>query len=156
MFYTQIPFQWCKNQSCCVRCCLSIKSYDRKQRSVALSLLEAEYMVASQESCEAIWMRKVIPSLFGRQMDPKVIHYDNQSCMKLSVNLDFHDKSKHIDIWYHHLRDYVQRHIISLEYILREENDVEVLMKVMTRINFELHRKRIRVVDNPFFFGREH
>ena len=49
----------------------------RKQRSVALSSAEAEYMAASQATCEAIWMRNSLVGLFGYKMDPSVIHCDN-------------------------------------------------------------------------------
>ena len=65
---------------------------------MALSSGEAEYMVASQATFEAIWMRKILISLFGSHLDPIVIHCDNQSCIKLSINSVFHDISKHIDI----------------------------------------------------------
>jgi hypothetical protein len=90
----------------------SIKStvvswYSRKQRFVALSSAEAEYMAASQAACEAIWMRKNLAGLFGSHLDPTVIYCNNKSCIKLSINHVFHDRSKHIDIWYHHLRDCV-------------------------------------------------
>ena len=78
---------------------------------MALISVEAKYMEASQVACEAIWMRKNFVGLFGSHMDLTVIHYDNQSCIKLSINHVFHDRSKHIDIWYHHLRDCVQRRI---------------------------------------------
>ena len=78
--------------------------YNRKQRSVALSSVEAEYMAASQATCETIWMRKILVSLFGSHLDPMVIHCDNKSFIKLSLNPVFHDRSKHIDIWYHHIR----------------------------------------------------
>ena len=64
-------------------------------------------MVNSQEACEAIWMRKILVGLFGRQMDPMVIYFDNHSCVKLLVNPVFHYRSKHIDIRYHHLKDCV-------------------------------------------------
>ena len=47
-------------------------------RFVALSSVEAEYMAASQAACEAIWMRKILVGLFGSQMDPTMIHCDNQ------------------------------------------------------------------------------
>ena len=78
-----------------------------KQRSMALSSAEAKYMVASQAACEDIWMRKILVGLFGSQMDPIVIHCDNQICIKLSINPVFHDRSKNIDIQYHHIRDCV-------------------------------------------------
>ena len=74
-------------------------------------------MVASQATCEAIWMRNILIGFFGQQMDPTVIYCDNQSCTKLSVNPVFHDRSKHINIRYYHLRDCVQRQIVMLEYI---------------------------------------
>jgi hypothetical protein len=64
-------------------------------------------MVASQVSCEAIWLRKMLVGLFGQEMPPTVIHYGNQSCIKLSENLVFHDWSKHIEIRDHFIRDCV-------------------------------------------------
>ena len=82
---------------------------------MALSLVEAEYMEASQDACEAIWMRKILVGLFGSHMDPTVIHSDNKSCIKLSINPVFHDRSKNIDIWYHHLRLCVEEnHLASV------------------------------------------
>jgi hypothetical protein len=86
----------------------------RKHRSVALSSVEEEYMEAIQSTCEAIWMRKILVGLFGSHLDPTVIHCDNQSCIKLSINPMFHDRSKHIDIRYHHIRYCVQWKIMLL------------------------------------------
>jgi hypothetical protein len=97
--------------------------YNRKQRSVALSLEEVEYMVESQTACEAIWMRKILLELFGSHLEPTVIYCDNQSCIKLSINPIFHDISKNIDIQYHNLRECVQRKIMLLQCIPTEDQD---------------------------------
>ena len=43
----------------------TISWYNRKQRSVALSSAESEYMAASKAACEAIWMRKILVGFFG-------------------------------------------------------------------------------------------
>jgi hypothetical protein len=51
--------------------------YNRKQRSMALSSMEVEYMEVSQATCEAIWMRKILVGLFGSHLDPTMIHCDN-------------------------------------------------------------------------------
>jgi hypothetical protein len=64
-------------------------------------------MAVIQDACEAIWMRKILVGLVGSHLDMTVIHCDNQSCIKLSMNPVFHDRSKNIDIWYHHIRDCV-------------------------------------------------
>jgi hypothetical protein len=122
---------------------------------VALSSTEAEYMAASQAACEAIWMRKILVGLFGSHLDPIVIYFDNQSCIKLSINPVFHDRSKHIDIQYHHLKDCVQRKIMLLQYIPMEDQDADILMKALTRRKFKYHRDRIGVKDNPFLVERE-
>jgi hypothetical protein len=84
-----------------------------------------------------------------------VIYCDNQSFIKLSINHVFHDRSKHIDIWYHHLRDYVQRKIMLLQYIPMEDQDANILTKVLTRSKFEYHRDKIGLKDNPFLVERE-
>ena len=42
----------------------TVSWYNRKQISVALNSAEVEYMAASQAACEAIWMRKILVSLF--------------------------------------------------------------------------------------------
>eukprot|EP00253_Pinus_taeda_P035845 PITA_35845 len=76
----------------------AVSWYGKKQRSVALSSVEAKYMATSQVACEAIWMQMILVGLFGELMDPTVIYCDNQSCIKLSENPVFHDRSKHIDI----------------------------------------------------------
>jgi hypothetical protein len=68
---------------------------------MALSSTEAEYMETSTASCEAIWLHKLLAGLFDQELDPTVIYCDNQSCIKLSENPVFHDRSKHIEIKYH-------------------------------------------------------
>ena len=93
-------------------CCFGLGSaivswFNRKQKSMALSSTEAEYMAASQANCEAIWLRKLLVGLFGRELRPTVIYCDNQSCIKLSENPMFHDRSKNIEIRYHFIRDWV-------------------------------------------------
>eukprot|EP00253_Pinus_taeda_P022118 PITA_22118 len=129
--------------------------YSKKQRSLALSTVEAEYMASSQATCEAIWTWKILVGLFDQRMDPTVIYCDNQSCIKLSENPVFHDRSKHIDIRYHHLRDCVARRIMLLQYILNEEQDVDILTKALSNCKFKFHRDRIEVADNPFLVERE-
>eukprot|EP00253_Pinus_taeda_P032895 PITA_32895 len=133
----------------------TVSWYSRKKRSMALSSAEAEYMAASLATCEVIWMRKTLVGLFGSHLEPTVIYCDNQSCIKLSANLVFHDRSKHIDIMYHHIRDCVQRRIMLLSYIPMEDQDVDILTKVLTRRKFKYHRGRIGVANNPYIFERE-
>eukprot|EP00253_Pinus_taeda_P036171 PITA_36171 len=88
----------------------------RKQKYVALSSTEAEYMAASTASCKAIWIRKLLVNLFRRKMEATNILCDNQSCIRLFENPIFHDGSKHIDIMCHFIRDCVQIGAVRLRY----------------------------------------
>eukprot|EP00253_Pinus_taeda_P030510 PITA_30510 len=133
----------------------TVSWYSRKQISVALSSAEAEYMAASLAACEAIWMRKILVGLFGSHLDPTVVYCDNQSCIELLDNPVFHDRSKHIDIRYHHIRDCVQRRIMLLSYIPTEDQDADIMMKALARRKFEYHQDRIVVADNPYLVERE-
>jgi len=112
-------------------------------------------MTASQAACRAIWMWKILVGLFGQRTDPTVIYCGNQSCIKLSQNPVFHDRSKHIDILYHHLRDCVVKRIMLLLYVSTEEQDVDILTKAFLKCKFEFHRDMIAVTNNPFLVERE-
>jgi hypothetical protein len=100
-------------------------------------------------------MRKILVGLFDSHLDLTVIYCDNQSCIKLSINLMFHDRSKHIDIRYHHLRDCVQRKIMLLQYIPMEDQDANILTKALTGRKFKYHRDKIGVKYKPFLVERE-
>ena len=100
-------------------CCFNMGSgviswFNRKQSYMALSATEADYVANCSARCEVVWMRKLLSNLFDLQMDATCIHCDNQSCVKLSEIPVFHDKSNHIEINYHYIRDIVQRGVVKL------------------------------------------
>ena len=126
-----------------------------KQKSVALSSVEAEYMTASQASCEAIWLHKLLVGLFGRELRPTIIYCDNQSCIKLSENPVFHDRSKHIEIRYHFIRYWVQRGAVQLKNISTDDQVADILTKSLPKGKHERFRDLMEVVGNTFLGKRE-
>jgi hypothetical protein len=112
-------------------------------------------LAASQASYEAIWLRKLLVGLFGHELRPTIIHYDNQSCIKLSENPLFHDRSKHIEIRYHFIHDWVQRGAVHLEYISNDEQIVDILTKSLPRGKHVYFRDKMGVVKNIFLDKRE-
>ena len=68
-----------------------------------------------------MWLRKLLSDLFDHLFDSTCIFYENQSCVKLSENLVFHDRSNHIEIKYHYIKDMVQRGALKLEYVVTDE-----------------------------------
>jgi hypothetical protein len=141
-------------------CCLSLGSilvswFSRKHKSVALSFVEAEYMAANLATCEAIWLRKLLMGLFGQELETTVSHCDHRSCIKLSENPVFHDRSKHIEIRFHFIRDYVQKGIVKLQYVPTSEQVADILMKALMKGKFVFFRDKLGVVQNTLLAKRE-
>ena len=68
------------------------------------------------------------------------IFCNNLICVKLSDNSVFHDKSKHIEIKYHYIRDMVQRGVVRLQYVVMDKQIADVLTKPLARVKFEYFR----------------
>ena len=108
----------------------------RKQGSIAQSTAEEEYIVTSAASKEAVWLRKLLSDLFSVEPEPTIIHCDNQSCIKLSENPMFHDRSKDIEMRYHYVRDMVQKNILSIQYVPMTEQTADILTKPLSLTKF--------------------
>eukprot|EP00253_Pinus_taeda_P016286 PITA_16286 len=108
----------------------------RKQKLVPLNSAEAEYMEISTTTSEAKWLQKLLLSLFGQRMEVTNIYCDNQSCIRLSKNPVFHDRSKHINIQYHFIRGCVQRGAIQLQDVPTKKQVADIQMKALGRATF--------------------
>ena len=89
------------------------------------------------------------------RLDETTILCDNQSCIKLSENPVFHDKSKHIEIKYHFIRDMVMKGAMKLDYIATDEQVADVLTKPLAREKFEYFRERLGVIEKDVPRKRE-
>lgn len=56
----------------------------QKQRCVALSSCEAEFMAATAASCQGIWLRNVLSRITSRDIGPVVLYIDNKSAINLA------------------------------------------------------------------------
>ena len=83
-------------------------------------------------------------------MEATRIMCDNQSCIKLFENPVFLDRSKHIDIQCHFVRDCVQRGVVQLSYTPIEEQVADILNKALGKSKLEYFREKMGMVKNPF------
>ena len=122
---------------------------------MALSLEKAKYIADSIETCEAIQILKLLVSLFSQKVETTVIHCDNQSYIKLAKNLVFHERSKHIDIIYHFIKDCVQRWVVQPQYIPIEEQVATILTKELGKAKFIFFRDKLGVMQKNFLAKRK-
>jgi hypothetical protein len=67
--------------------------------------------------------------------------------VKLSENLMFHDRSKHIEIKYYFLDDKVHKGKVILQYISTDEQKVDILTKPLSKIKFAYLRDKLGLID---------
>ena len=89
---------------------------------------------------------QLLSDLFDLQLDATCIYCNNQSCVKFSENPVFHDKSKHIKIKYHYIKDMVQRGAVKLQYVVTNKQATDVLTKSFARLKFEYFREKLGVL----------
>ena len=85
--------------------------------------------------------------LFGQMLEPTMIHCNNHSCVKLSENPVSHDRSKHVDIQYHYIRDMVQRRAVQVQYIPTDNQIADILSKPLLKGNFVYFQDRLGVQE---------
>jgi hypothetical protein len=109
----------------------------RKQRTVALSSTEAEYMALSDASKEAVFLIGYLKELGFQSLANVVVFNDNQGAGKLTENSVYHARSKHIDVRYHFIRDAVKKHPIKILYLPTEKMIADVLTKALPKENHD-------------------
>lgn len=114
-----------------------ITRVSQKQRCVALSSCEAEFIAATAPTCQGVWLRSLLSQITNRKSNPVVIYIDNKSAIDLAKNPVFHGHSKHIDIRYHFIRECIERGVIVIKQISTGEQRADVLTKAMTTAKFE-------------------
>ena len=117
----------------------AVSWYSRKQELVTLSTAEAEYVAATHTAKEAIWLRQLIHQFFPLPTSPTTIFCDNQASIKLAYDDNYHARTKHIDIWYHFIRQVVSEGIISPVYCPTEDMAADFLTKSLPKWKVSTH-----------------
>ena len=124
----------------------------QRQPTVALSSTEAEYMSLAAATQEAIWLNRFVEELKIYAEEAVLIHQDNQGAIALAKNPVFHQRTKHIDLRYHFVREKVEDKDIEICYTCTSEMQADFLTKNLTRPLFEKHVKSIGLL--PYHQGK--
>ena len=108
----------------------------RTQSVVALSTLEAEYIACSDAVREALWLQRLLEDMalstgLHRDSQPVLIGCDNQGALKLIETGVSKQKTKHIDVKYHHIRDEESKGSIRYHYVRSTDNPADLLTKAL-------------------------
>ena len=109
----------------------------KKQTTIALSTVEAEYVAYSEATREATWLVQLSRELNHRINAPLTIFGDNQGAIQLIKNPTHHSRTKHIDMRYHYIRDKCEDGTIMVTYLPTDTMTADVLTKPLGRPKHE-------------------
>ena len=116
----------------------SVIAWSSKQQStVAASATEGEYMSGSYATRQGLWLRRLLTEI-GLELDniPTTLFLDNRGAMDLSKEARHHQRTKHIDIHHHFIRERVEDNTFEIVHCPSELMLADGLTKPLARDGF--------------------
>ena len=117
----------------------------KKQKTVARSSTEAEYVSLSFATQEAVWLRRLLLSLGMGINGPTVMFEDNNGAIDLTKNAKHHNRTKHIDIAHHFAREKVEQNEITVTHCQSINMVADIMTKGIPRVQFQKLRDMLGV-----------
>ena len=118
----------------------------KKQNSISLSTVEAEYIAAGSCCPQLLWIQKLLHD-YGICQKHLTIYCDNTNAINISKNQVQHSKTKHIEIRHHFIRELVEDGTLTLEFIHTDDQKADLFTKPLDSKRFEFLRQNIDVIS---------
>ena len=118
----------------------------RQQKTVTLSVAEAEYMELAETAKQAAWLRSFSQEIGRSSTHPTTICADNQAAIFLATNLAQQTRIKHMDIRYHYVQEQVEDQRVTICHIPGEDNPADLFTKPLGRIKIKKFKESIGLV----------
>jgi len=109
----------------------------KRQKIVSLSSAEAEYRAMVGTCCELTWLRYLLTDLHMPVSDPVTLHCDNQAALHIAKNHVFHERTQHIEMDCHFIRDKILRGEIVTRYVISSQQLADVFTKALGKEKFK-------------------
>jgi hypothetical protein len=119
----------------------------KKQNMVARSSAEAEYRAMASTASELIWIKQLLEDMKFTYSEPTQMYCDNQVARHIASNPVFHERTKHIEVNCHFVRENVQARIIETPFVRSQEQIADILTKALDRGPFEKLLVKLGSID---------
>jgi hypothetical protein len=111
----------------------------KAQRSVTLSSSEAEYVALSEAAKEIKFVVLILLSMGIRVKLPVIVRVDNVGAIFMTENTATTGRTKHVDIRYRFVNEYVEDKFIEIIFVRTEDNDADVFTKNVSGETYDRH-----------------
>ncbi|XP_021740132.1 uncharacterized protein LOC110706521 [Chenopodium quinoa] len=119
----------------------------KKQPTVALSSSEAEYRCMNATTCELKWLKRLLGDLGVRHENEMHLYCDSQSALYIAQNPVFHERTKHIELDCHFVRDAITDGTIIPSYVPMTVQLANIFTKALGKAKFEFLLRKLGVRD---------
>lgn len=109
----------------------------KKQQTVSLSSAEAEYRALAITTVELVWLRNLLKDMSHIVTDPITLYCDNQSAIHIATNPVFHERTKHIELDCHFIKEHVQKRLLQLQFVPSHNQLADLLTKGLSHKVFQ-------------------
>lgn len=114
----------------------------KKQAVVARSSVKAEYRAMALTSCEVTWLQAMFRDLGITELPPAIMHCDNKAAIAIATTPVLHEKTKHVDIDCHFVRDKLNSGTLVTTHVPTHSQIADLLTKgLSTKQHFYLMSK---------------
>lgn len=119
----------------------------KKQHTVSRSSTEAEYRSLAALIAEVVWVTSLFKELGVRLIEPAFIHCDSKSALQIATNPVFHERTKHIEIDCHFIREKIQKGLIKTTYINTKDQQADLLTKALGRAQHDFLLSKLGLLN---------
>ncbi|KAL0641875.1 hypothetical protein Bca4012_102599 [Brassica carinata] len=119
----------------------------KKQKVVSCSSAEAEYRAMLKLTNELVWIKGILKHLEIDQATPMTMHCDNQAAIHIASNSVFHERTKHIEVDCHKVRQMIILGVILPCYTRSEDQLADVFTKAARHKTMESIHIRLGLID---------
>lgn len=123
----------------------------KKQPVVAQSSAEAEFRAMAHGICELLGFKIILDDLEVRWEGNMKLYCDNKSTISIAYNPIQHERTKHIEVDRHFIKEKLDNRLIYISYVSTNRQLADILTKGLLSCSFQdiTTNLTMKIIDSP-------